>query len=40
MLGEGKVEPLIEDPTNREKRMLDVVAHVTIKECCGATVKK
>ena len=34
MLGGGKVEPLMEDPTNREKRMLDIVERVTVKECC------
>ena len=34
MLGEGKVEPLIEDPTKPELRMLDIVARVTVKECC------
>ena len=34
MLGGGKVEPLIEDPTKREKRMLDIVERVVVKECC------
>ena len=40
MLGEGKVEPLIEDPTNREKRMLDVVQRVVVKECLSKTLMK
>ena len=34
MLGGGKVEPLIEDPTKCEKRMLDIVERLVVKECC------
>jgi len=34
MLGEGKVEPLIEDPTKQEQKLLDIIASVVVKECC------
>ena len=34
MLGGGKAEPLIEDPTKHEQKLLDVVERVTVKECC------
>lgn len=34
MLGEGKVEPLLEDPTKQEQKLLDVIQSVVVKECC------
>ena len=34
MLGRGKVESLIEDPTKQELKLLDIVERVTVKECC------
>lgn len=33
MLGEGKVEPLLEDATKHEQKLLDVIQSVVVKEC-------
>ena len=40
MLGGGKVESLIEDPTKHEQKLLDVVERVVVKECLSKTLMK
>jgi len=39
-LDDNKIEPLFEDPTKHEQKLLDIIASVVVKECSGTTKSK